>query len=311
MTRTKYVALARREMIENRMGSLITPAIVSGLMVALTTMSLTSASFGEISLGAQSARAESFGELLRVLADAPADERSGVLSAILAGIFFPVFILLPFIIFFTLLGSLYEDRRDRSFLFWKSMPVSDTEEVLARFLGAAVAPQITVTLITFVGALVLLILCSIIGGLQGGPLTVLWDIGPFLGIWIKSLLYLPITTLWWLPIMGWVLFASAIAPRAPFAWAVLPPVLIIAFEAALFNTGGFAELIGHQLARPLMLEGLELIDTDVHGPQDVIRAMNISLGDVLTSLTEVRFYVGAAIGAGFIWAAIWRRQFTS
>lgn len=311
MTWKKYGALARRELLEQRVGTLYTPIIVAALIVVMTTVSLISAEFGEISFGGQERQAGSFGELLRILSEEPADERSKLMSVLLLGVFFPVFLVMPFIIFFTLLGSLYEDRRDRSFLFWKSMPVSDTEEVLARFLGGAILPQLSSMAVTLIGALVLLVLVSVVGGLQGGPLGPLWSIGPFVLIWLKSLIYVPLTTLWWLPVLGWILFASALAPRAPFAFCVLPPVLIGALEWGLLGSGHFGRWIGQQMAYPIKLEGKEIVGREIESPADFFEAMEPSIGDMFSSFGEPRFYAGVVLGAAFIAASIWRRRFTS
>ncbi|MEO8460950.1 MAG: hypothetical protein ABI451_10495, partial [Dokdonella sp.] len=52
-------------------------------------------------------------------------------------------IALAFVVFFYLLGALYDDRRDRSVLFWSSLPISATNTVASKVLAAAlVAPLI-------------------------------------------------------------------------------------------------------------------------------------------------------------------------
>ena len=53
--------------------------------------------------------------------------------------------MLGFVVFFYCLGSLYDERKDRSVLFWKSLPVSDRDTVLSKALSAlVVAPTLAI-----------------------------------------------------------------------------------------------------------------------------------------------------------------------
>src|SRR6185503_18127636 len=66
-------------------------------------------------------------------------------------------IVMGFVVFFYCLGALYDDRRDRSILFWKSLPISDASTVLSKVISATiVAPVIAVVVGVIVGMLQLI-----------------------------------------------------------------------------------------------------------------------------------------------------------
>ncbi len=51
-------------------------------------------------------------------------------------------------------------------------------------------------------------------------------------------------TLWYAPIVAYLMLASAWAPRSPFLWAVLPPVALVVMEGVLFRTDYVGDFIG-------------------------------------------------------------------
>ncbi|WP_210235883.1 ABC-2 transporter permease, partial [Mesorhizobium sp. M1C.F.Ca.ET.212.01.1.1] len=82
---------------------------------------------------------------------------------------------LAFVVFFYCLGALYDDRRDRSILFWKSLPLSDTQTVLSKVISALiVAPLIAVIagIITMLGFLLVISVVALMHG--GSPMTLIW-----------------------------------------------------------------------------------------------------------------------------------------
>jgi ABC-2 type transport system permease protein len=117
--------------------------------------------------------------------------------------------------------ALYGERRDRSVLFWKSMPVSDTMTVLAKLsIPVLVLPLVTFA-VTFVTQLLMLLL-----GLIGGGVGIWAHLG-LLQMWWDELFHLvAFHGMWWAPFWGWFLLCSAWARRAPLLWAALPPLVI-------------------------------------------------------------------------------------
>ncbi len=121
------------------------------------------------------------------------------------------------------LDALYGERRDRSILFWKSLPVSDLTAVLSKVSIPLVVLPLLSFAITVVAQFVMLLLSSIVLLGSGLSVATLWTHSSFLHLSLM-LLYHIVTVhgLWYAPFYGWFLLVSAWAPRAPFIWAFLP-----------------------------------------------------------------------------------------
>jgi ABC-2 type transport system permease protein len=136
-----------------------------------------------------------------------------------------------------LMDCLYTERRDRSILFWRSLPVSDSAVVLAKFTVATVC----VPLLFYVAAVV----TSLIGGqilrMRGDLLAL--GLGSPGSDWLDVLrlqalvLYgVVATVLWYTPYAAYLMLISAWARRSVLAWAVTPPLLAALIERVLFDT---------------------------------------------------------------------------
>ena len=134
--------------------------------------------------------------------------------------------ILLFVVFFYFLGSLYDDRRDRSFLFWKSLPVSDTRTTLSKLVaGSLLAPFLWVVAIALMH-LAMMIIISVLFFFSDIPVyEYLWGPADPLNIWVFLLAAYVVQAFWMLPVWGWAILASAYARSKPFLWAVAPPVL--------------------------------------------------------------------------------------
>jgi len=148
---------------------------------------------------------------------------------------------------FYCLEALHTERRDRSILFWKSLPVSDLTTVLSK----ASIPLVVMPLIIFAVILatqIIMLLLSTAMLLGNGPsIAMLWARLPLLRMSLGLLYALPTIVLWHAPIYAWLLLVSGWARRAPFLWAVLPPVAISVVERIAFNTSHVASLLNYRL----------------------------------------------------------------
>jgi ABC-2 type transport system permease protein len=142
--------------------------------------------------------------------------------------------------------ALQRERRDRSILFWKSLPVSDLTTVAAKAsIPFVVLPLLTVAITVVTQFLMLLVSSAVIAG-SGLSVANYWA---QVSLFQTSLLLLyhifTVHVLWSAPVYGWLLLVSAWARRAAFLWAVLPPFAICLLEKMLFNTWYFAAFLGH------------------------------------------------------------------
>src|SRR6185295_8852806 len=148
---------------------------------------------------------------------------------------------------FYCLDALYGERRDRSILFWKSLPVSDLASVLSKIT----IPLVILPLIAFafvVGVQVAMLLISSVNlAIHGvSPATTFAHV-PVIQNWLVLLYGLVAIALWHAPIYGWLLLVSGWARRATFLWAVLPFIVIEIFERITFGTQYFGAFVRHRI----------------------------------------------------------------
>src|SRR5258708_9313343 len=150
---------------------------------------------------------------------------------------------------FYCLGAFQGERRDRSILFWKSLPVSDLTTVLSK----ASIPFVVLPLLTFAITVatqwIMLLLSTAVLWANGLNAATLWTRLSFFQMSLYLLYHLvTVHALWQAPIYGWLLLVSAWARRAAFLWAVLPLLAIGAVERLLFNTSHFAGIVENRFS---------------------------------------------------------------
>lgn len=137
------------------------------------------------------------------------------------------------------LDALQGERRDRSILFWKSLPVSDLTAVLSKAaIPLAVVPLVVFSLIvaTHVSMLFLNMCVRLASGTGAAALrapSALFE------LWIALLYGGTAIALWLAPVYGWLLLVSAWARRAALLWAALPLLAACVLEKIAFNTRHF------------------------------------------------------------------------
>ena len=188
------------------------------------------------------------------------------------------------------LDTLHGERRDRSILFWKSMPVSDLTTVLAKgSIPIVVLPLLTFA-VTVAAQLIMLLTSTLVLMVRGASVATLWTHVPLFEMSLMLLYHLLfVHALWHAPMYGWLLLVSAWARRAPFLWALLPPLAIGVVEKIAFNTTHFASLVGSRLS----------------GPDDFnFVAHTEGLGAVMSHINPGRFLILPGLWAGLGFTAI-------
>jgi ABC-2 type transport system permease protein len=207
-------------------------------------------------------------------------------TALLVGIFYS-------------LDALYGERRDRSILFWKSLPVSDLTAVLSKLAIPIVIIPVLSFAITIVTQFSMLLLSSVVLLGSGADIAALWTHESFfhdsLGLFNHML---TVHGLWYAPFYGWLLLVSAWAPRAPLVWAVLPPFVICGVEKIAFNTSYFLAMLQERLIGPQ------------HPPVTTPPTpMNSMTHFPHGFFSEPGLWIGLVITAGFIAAAVRLRRY--
>ena len=140
--------------------------------------------------------------------------------------------------------ALYGERRDRSVLLWKSLPVSDAMTVVAKLTIPVLVLPVIIWALTIAVQVVLLLVTTAVLTAHGESAALLWTQLHF-GSNSVGLLYhlVALHGISTAPVYAWLLLVSAWATRAPFAWAVLPPAAILLFERVAFGTTHIAHVL--------------------------------------------------------------------
>src|SRR6195256_4056482 len=198
------------------------------------------------------------------------------------------------------LDALYGEHRDRSILFWKSLPVSDLTAVLSKLTIPLVILPLLSFAISLATQFIMLLLSSVILLGSGVSIAALWTQVSFFHVSFVLLYHLlTVHGLWYAPLYGWLLLVSAWAPRAPFIWAVLPPFVICGVEKIAFNTSYFLALLQERLV----------------GQGDAMASLSAPNDFMATLIPELHFFstpglwIGLALAAAFLAAAVRLRRY--
>lgn len=195
--------------------------------------------------------------------------------------------------------ALHGERRDRSILFWKSLPVSDRTTVLAK----AAIPVVVLPLIAFALSVavhsVMLIASTLWLTFNGMSPAHVWDAYPFVQAPVVMIYGLAVHALWFAPIYCWLMLASAWARRTPLLWGLLPMVTIAAVERIVFGSKQFVQLLQYRVSGA-MKEGFG----GENGSVD--RIAQLTPGTLLTS---AGFWVGLMFAAACLVASIRLRRY--
>lgn len=202
---------------------------------------------------------------------------------------------------FYCLGALHNERRDRSILFWKSLPVSDLTTVLSKASIPLVVLPLIVFAVVLATQLIMLTLSTVILLANGMDAATTWTRLPLFQMWWVLLYGLAVLALWYAPIWGWLLLVSGWARRAPFLWAVLPPLALCVVEKIAFDTGNFASVLSYRLGG-----FADAFTVRAHGKVPLEPLPQI---DAARFLSTPGLWAGLAVAAAFLAAAVWQRRY--
>ena len=147
-----------------------------------------------------------------------------------------------------LLAALYTDRRDRSILFWKSMPVSEIREVLSRYAVAlVVAPLVYIAVSVVAQAVCLGLGMALVWRMELDPMSLVWQRVDLLQLLLHHMAGYLLMVLWLAPTYAWLLLASAAATRSPFMFALTPVLGLLMAERILLDSGRLATALGRHV----------------------------------------------------------------
>jgi len=225
-----------------------------------------------------------------------------------------VFYMFVFVtVFFYALDSLYAERKDRSALFWKSLPVSDLATVLSKAATAVVsAALLTFACVVLTQALIMLLLSVVVAWHGLSVWELVWKPAGVYAAWPLLLLVYPVLGLWMLPVYAWAMMVSAWVRRSPLVVAVLVPLAVILLENWILGTQFLSNAISTRFARFADLTNVAVqVDADVAGKAIVLHpgAESFHVSAVGDLLMQPAFWVGLLLSAALLTAAVWIRRY--
>lgn len=311
--------LLRREFWENKGGFFWAPIFTGAIFLGLVLMAIT---VGEITVDRTKINVASLnlGQLTsKYMTPEIAEHIATGTQATIYMVSALFGVVAFFVLFFYCLGALYDERRDRSVLFWKSLPLSDSSTVLSKALTALIIVPVISMVAAIVTGIAFLALISIYVAFYGiNPLPLLWGNTAVLKATGTLIAVIPVQMLWALPTVGWLLLCSSWAKSKPFLWALAIPVgagIVVSWFDLMKSVTTLPDtwFWQHVVARMLLsvapggwLDATRIDTSRFNGPDDLIQFAD--LGTIYGTLLSPQMWLGAIAGIAMIFGAIYYRR---
>jgi len=291
-------ALIRRELQEHKWGFVYLPWIVGAFMSLVVVM---------VYLGLTEVNTENFkfstdvfadSEVVQSMKEATFEQRRAAIKAGLLVLGFPLVIALGFAILAYSLSTFFDERKDKSIIFWRSLPVSDSFTVFSKLIVALVVAPLLV-----IPALLFLHLVSVTAGSiyfavsDIVSFTWAWQAYPWLD-WIRVIFSLWMQSLWSLPIITWIMLAGAYS-RKPVVAAILPPVVVVLVEGVSLSSSVFLDSL---------FERVQPWSRASSFPKEYESLGVAELSDIPLLFGMSEFWVGILVSSVFIYLTIYFRS---
>ncbi len=294
---SQFMTLLKREWLEARLPFFWLPLGILGFILILSLMLLVSSAFGEIEIVTSSDQPFSNLMFIDQWSDAEVEERMRLFRVLVTTPFYLVYLISAL---FVLLGALYDDRKDRSVLFWKSLPVSDLQTVASKLvLPVWIAPLVMIACAVLAQIVLLVVLSAFLWLTELGDAARLWWHSGLISGTFSLVLGFLIQGLWVLPVIGYLLLISATVPRLTLLWAVLLPIVPAVLEGIFFNTDRLTRFIERHI-EPAALPNFV-------GDDERIMPVLTSVGEQLALLLNLDLWLGVLIGALLLYGAVLMR----
>lgn len=239
-------------------------------------------------------------------------ERRAALTGFFLGTSWVFLIALMILIIFYSLDSLYAERKDKSILFWRSLPVTDAETVISKLLTAIIVIPTVAVLGIIATHLINLIVTSIWVSMKGADAGLLiWGSVALFDNWTAAFIVVLASGIWMSPFVGWFLLVSAYTKRAPLLMAFMPMIVIGLLEGIIFRTHIFAEnVLARDDGMPLFRTGNieQFFDEDEWKVSEEAVSLLQHL-DVVQFLTSPSMWAGLVVCGLLSTGAIYVRRY--
>ena len=232
------------------------------------------------------------------------EAKTAVIRAGLVVLGLPILLTVGFGLLAYSLSTFADERKDRSLIFWRSLPVSDLTTVMSKL----------VFIVVFIPLLVLpnLILLQLVASLSVSIYFVSNDIVPFgyvwtsyfISDWFRIIFSLWAQALWSLPIFLWLMLSGTYFKK-PVIGAVVPLVALVVLEGIIFKANNVQEFIENRLGFWSRADSF---------PIQYEEARVVDITDVYLMITTQAFWIGmiasAVLVAGIVFTRSTNNDFT-
>jgi len=302
----QFPTLLKREFWEHKIAILYVPLVITLFSIGLVALSAVSTPFYSVTVEssgssqnvtigmADTSLSEIVGPKLKQFSQRSETQKAKVFEELYSGSSFILLITLWFVIFFYLQGALYEDRKDRSILFWKSLPVSDGLTVASKLVTALIVIPAIYLVFVVITQLGFIIIASIVAAFNSVDVwSTLWTPANLVTRWLAMMAFFLYTALWCLPFFTWILLVSSWAKSVPFAWVIGVPLLLVIIEEGIFRRSDYVRefIFSHSMSL-----------REVSGGFSSFSPTGLFTFDMLT---------GVVLGGVFVALTVWKRGYAN
>jgi ABC-2 type transport system permease protein len=298
------VALLKREIWEHR-AIYVTPLVIALIVSMMSITGQVAVSAFDQAVDIAILGATNLGEA----------ERASAITVLMISISLLFILAMWVLTIFYSLDSLYAERKDKSILFWRSVPITDAETVVSKLVTAMVVIPLVTFVVLAATHIVVLSISSIWVSFRGANAGhLIWQAAPLLDNWIATLIFLLAIPLWLAPFIGWFLLVSAYTKRSPLLVAFLPIIVLPMLERSLVGTRLFADAIFVRSGKMPLFQGIDTLglwSDDSEALHELGRAgiSFLSLVDLNGFLASPGLWLGLVVCGLFATAAIYVRRY--
>ena len=308
----RLLALVQREFWENKGALRTTPLVIGGIYIVFLLMGIQTTTHIDNGL-------YTFREAVRLMGEQPEELRASIMYQGMLGSSVLFTIAMSFVVFFYLLGALYDDRKDRSILFWKSLPASDTLTIASKLVTAmVVAPLIFLVVMIATHILMALIGAVFVLFADGNPWSLFISVANPFKAWAMIAASWFAQSIWALPGYAWLLLVSSFAPRVPLLFALLPPVVVTILQGWIefLRTFTLKNNVG-SIIKDWIFNSPAILTAEFDNQEAEIALgvpltsdfdHSVTLANMLDRLFSLQMAVGLVVAAVFLTVALWLRR---
>jgi ABC-2 type transport system permease protein len=278
---TILFTMIRREIQEHKLAFIYAPfivALVLCLVIISVYLGLTDIQTTTFNFSTELYDEEFQEDMLR----ATPESKTAVIRAGLTVLGLPILLTVGFGLLAYSLSTFADERKDRSLIFWRSLPVSDLTTVMSKLIFVVIIIPLLVVPNLFLLQLISLLSVSVYFVTNDiVSFGYVWT-SYFISDWFRIIFSLWAQALWTLPILLWLMLAGTYFKK-PVIGAIVPLVALVVLEGIIFKANNIQEFIENRLGFWSRSDSF---------PIEYAEARVVDISDIYLLLTTQAFWIG-------------------